>query len=148
MHRRTDLWGPDGKLTQVDPQQVAYHDTSLLHPAAEFDPDRFLDARLHKYLTPNPFIFMPFNAGPRICLGQQFAYNEVSFMLIRLLQAFDGVELAQDEQPLDSRPPAEWARAAVGDRKRVEKVWLKSHFTLYAQVRFSYLTEVIYMVLT
>lgn len=28
MHRRTDLWGPDGKLTQVDPQQVAYHDTS------------------------------------------------------------------------------------------------------------------------
>lgn len=58
-------------------------------------------------------------------------------MLIRLLQAFDGVELAQDEQPLDSRPPAEWARAAVGDRKRVEKVWLKNHFTLYAQVRFS-----------
>ena len=39
--------------------------------AEEFDPDRFLDERLHKYLTPNPFIFVPFNAGPRICLGQQ-----------------------------------------------------------------------------
>jgi len=39
--------------------------------ALEFDPDRFLDERLHKYLTPNPFIFLPFNAGPRICLGQQ-----------------------------------------------------------------------------
>ena len=50
MHRRTDLWGPD---------------------ALEFDPDRFLDDRLRKYLTPNPFIFLPFNAGPRICLGQQ-----------------------------------------------------------------------------
>lgn len=37
----------------------------------EFDPDRFLDERLHKYLVPNPFIFLPFNAGPRICLGQQ-----------------------------------------------------------------------------
>ena len=37
----------------------------------EFDPDRFLDERLHKYFTPNPFIFLPFNAGPRICLGQQ-----------------------------------------------------------------------------
>lgn len=37
----------------------------------EFDPDRFLDERLQKYLTPNPFIFLPFNAGPRICLGQQ-----------------------------------------------------------------------------
>ncbi|KAJ7769936.1 cytochrome P450 [Mycena metata] len=39
MHRRTDLWGPD---------------------AAEWDPDRFIDERLHKYLTPNPFIFLPF----------------------------------------------------------------------------------------
>jgi cytochrome P450 len=36
-----------------------------------FDPDRFLDERVHKYLVPNPFIFCPFNAGPRICLGQQ-----------------------------------------------------------------------------
>ena len=50
MQRRADLWGPD---------------------ALEFDPDRFLDCRLRKYLTPNPFIFLPFNAGPRICLGQQ-----------------------------------------------------------------------------
>jgi len=39
--------------------------------ALEFDPDRFLDERLHQYLIPNPFIFLPFNAGPRICLGQQ-----------------------------------------------------------------------------
>lgn len=43
---------------------------SLPSSALEFDPDRFLDARL-KYLTSNPFIFLPFNAGPRICLGQQ-----------------------------------------------------------------------------
>ena len=42
-----------------------------LAAALKFDPDRFLDERLHKYLTPNPFIFVPFNAGPRICLGQQ-----------------------------------------------------------------------------
>lgn len=40
-------------------------------PAEEFDPDRFLDDRVKKYLTPRPFIFLPFNAGPRICLGQQ-----------------------------------------------------------------------------
>lgn len=39
--------------------------------ADNFDPDRFLDDRVAKYLTPNPFIFLPFNAGPRICLGQQ-----------------------------------------------------------------------------
>jgi cytochrome P450 len=39
--------------------------------ANEFDPERFLDERVQKYLVPNPFIFVPFNAGPRICLGQQ-----------------------------------------------------------------------------
>jgi len=46
--------------------------TLCTHRAAlEFDPDRFLDERVKKYLVPNPFIFLPFNAGPRICLGQQ-----------------------------------------------------------------------------
>jgi hypothetical protein len=39
--------------------------------AEEFDPNRFLDIRYQKYLAKNPFIFLPFNAGPRICLGQQ-----------------------------------------------------------------------------
>jgi len=42
--------------------------------ALEFDPDRFLDERVKKYLIPNPFIFLPFNAGPRICLGQQVRF--------------------------------------------------------------------------
>lgn len=43
----------------------------IISPAQEFDPDRFIDERLQKYLVPNPFIFLPFNGGPRICLGQQ-----------------------------------------------------------------------------
>jgi Cytochrome P450 len=66
MHRRTDLWGPDGASLCVTSEIKL---KVLL--AEEFDPDRFIDERLHKYLTPNPFIFLPFNAGPRICLGQQ-----------------------------------------------------------------------------
>ena len=28
-----------------------------------FNPERFIDERLHKYVFPNPFIFLPFNAG-------------------------------------------------------------------------------------
>ncbi|PSR74975.1 hypothetical protein PHLCEN_2v9389 [Hermanssonia centrifuga] len=99
--------------------------------AEEFDPDRFIDSRLHKYLTPNPFIFLPFNAGPRICLGQQFAYNEMSFFLIRLLQTFETVSLDVEAQPADSRPPAEWANWP--GRKGVEKFWPKVHLTLYSK---------------
>ncbi|KAF7982986.1 hypothetical protein HWV62_24590 [Athelia sp. TMB] len=111
LHRRTDLWGPD---------------------ALEFDPDRFLDARVRRYLTPKPYIFVPFNAGPRICLGQQFAYNEMSFVLVRLLQAFSSISLAADAQPADSVPPPDWARAK--GRKAVERFWPQSHLTMYAKV--------------
>ncbi|KAG2745878.1 cytochrome P450 [Suillus brevipes Sb2] len=109
MHRRKDLWGPD---------------------ADEFDPDRFLDERLHKFLTPKPFIFLPFNAGPRICLGQQFAYNEMSFMLIRLLQSFSSITLHPEAQHPDTLPPADWAHAE--GRKSRERFWPKAHLTIYA----------------
>ncbi|KAI0786162.1 cytochrome P450 monooxygenase pc-2 [Abortiporus biennis] len=105
MHRRKDYWGPD---------------------ADEFDPSRFLDSRLQKYLTPNPFIFLPFNAGPRICLGQQFAYNEMSFFLIKLMQNFSSMEL---DTLVQKAPPASWA--GMPGRKGVEKVLIRAHLTAY-----------------
>lgn len=66
MHRRKDLWGPDGK---GPPFSVYFW--LISREAEEFDPDRFLDYRLHKYLTPQLFIFLHLNASPRTCLGQQ-----------------------------------------------------------------------------
>ncbi|KAJ7833278.1 cytochrome P450 monooxygenase pc-3 [Mycena leptocephala] len=110
MHRRTDLWGPD---------------------ALTFDPDRFLDERASKYLTPNPFIFLPFNAGPRICLGQQFAYNEASFFLVRLLQNFSEFSLAPDAQPESSKPPPSWQTCK--GTQATEKIMLGTHLTMYAK---------------
>ena len=69
MQRRKDLWGPDGELFPQSAIMIVIFDTSYL--AEEFDPDRFLDNRVKNYLVKNSFIFLPFNAGPRICLGQQ-----------------------------------------------------------------------------
>ena len=34
---------------------------------------------------------MPFNGGPRICIGQQFALTEMAYTVVRILQRFDGV---------------------------------------------------------
>jgi len=109
MHRMPELWGPD---------------------AEEFDPDRFLDERV-KYLTSNPFMFLPFNAGPRICLGQQFAYNEISVFLVRLLQTFNDMKLAPDAAPPGSLPPDSWS--GQPGRKGIERFWPKVHITVYSE---------------
>ncbi|OSX57018.1 hypothetical protein POSPLADRAFT_1157939 [Postia placenta MAD-698-R-SB12] len=109
MHRRKDLWGPD---------------------ALSFDPDRFLDERMQKYLIPNPFIFLPFNAGPRVCLGQQFAYSEVSFMLVRLLQQFETIELTPQACPNSIPPPT--FTDSIGC-EGTETAWVSSHLTIFAK---------------
>lgn len=49
MHRRKDLWGPDAEV---------------------FDPERWIDKERLASFVADPFKFLPFNAGPRICLGQ------------------------------------------------------------------------------
>ncbi|TFK23190.1 cytochrome P450 monooxygenase pc-1 [Coprinopsis marcescibilis] len=100
IHTRKDLWGPD---------------------ADEFDPDRFIDDRVRKYLVPNPFIFIPFNAGPRICLGQQFAYNQVSFVLVRLLQQFSSFAMDEEAFHPSVRVPKEWAEVGKTSRKAKER---------------------------
>ncbi|KAF1978677.1 cytochrome P450 [Bimuria novae-zelandiae CBS 107.79] len=64
MHRREDLYGPD---------------------AAEFKPERW------ETLRPG-WEYLPFNGGPRICLGQQYALTEAGFVTVRLLQAFSKIE--------------------------------------------------------
>ncbi|CAA7270733.1 unnamed protein product [Cyclocybe aegerita] len=84
MHHRTDLWGPD---------------------ALKFDPDRFLDEKYQKYLAHNAHIYAPFGTGQRLCLGQQFAINEGSYFLVRLLQRFTGFTLERD---ITAKPPPEW----------------------------------------
>jgi hypothetical protein len=53
-------------------------------------------------------------------------------MLIRLLQAFKSITVDLDAHP-DARPPAAWANGS--NRQAKEKVWLKSHITMFANVR-------------
>ena len=62
----------------------------------------------------------------------QFAYNEMSFFLIRLLQHFSHMELDLSAQPDDARPPPEWVNEE-GHRSK-EKITPKTHLTLYVQV--------------
>ncbi|KAI0791316.1 cytochrome P450 monooxygenase CYP63 [Abortiporus biennis] len=96
--------------------------------AEEFDPDRWLDSRLKRF-TDHPSMYLPFSAGPRICLGQNYARNEAMYFLCRLLQQYDSFTLAPEFQPKGSAPPAEWKNAK--DRRAIEKIHPLSVMTLF-----------------
>ena len=59
----------------------------------------------------------------------------MSFFLIRLLQNFSHMEMDLSAQPLDARPPQEWAMAE--GHKGKEKIVVKTHLTLYVHVSIS-----------
>lgn len=55
--------------------------------ADEFDPDRW------NSWTPALWEFLPFNHGPRICLGRNFAWTMMEYAVCRLCQTFEQFEL-------------------------------------------------------
>lgn len=85
---------PRGSLLLIAPWVLHRHRTLWRNPEA-FDPDRFMpDAP-----QPNRFAFMPFGAGPRICVGAQFAMAEAMLVLAALLRRFR-IERADDRPVL------------------------------------------------
>ncbi|RAL08912.1 cytochrome P450 [Aspergillus homomorphus CBS 101889] len=73
MHQRKDFYGPDADV---------------------FRPERWEDGKLQPRWE-----YLPFNGGPRICIGQQYALTEVAYVTVRLAQEFKG---------LGSRDPGPW----------------------------------------
>ncbi|KAL4904449.1 cytochrome P450 [Aspergillus multicolor] len=66
LQRRKDLVGPD---------------------AGDWKPDRYF------HWTPKTWEFIPFNHGPRICLGRVFGYFQMEYTLCRIFQRFERIEL-------------------------------------------------------
>ncbi|KAF7290302.1 Cytochrome P450 [Mycena chlorophos] len=96
-----------------------------------FDPERWLQPeRIAKFVA-NPAMYAPFSAGPRICIGQNYAFNEASYFLVRLLQRFDTFTLAPEVQPPGSLPPPEWKTRR--GRQAVEQVWPAAAMTLFVK---------------
>lgn len=76
MHRRADLYPPTS-ATFADP--------------AVFSPERWFTWQ------PRPWQYIPFNGGPRICIGQQFALTEMGYVLVRMFQRYSRVVSYMDE---------------------------------------------------
>jgi cytochrome P450 len=44
------------------------------------------------WLTANEYRYIPFNGGPRICIGQQFALTEMAYTITRIFQRYEKIE--------------------------------------------------------
>ncbi|KAG5652107.1 hypothetical protein H0H81_006281 [Sphagnurus paluster] len=122
-----------GSTTIVYLPLIFQRNKALWGPEAdEFDPERWLDPQRIAQFVANPAMFAPFSAGPRICVGQNYAYNETSYFLVRLLQHFDRFTLAPEVQPAGSLPPPEWKERT--GRQAIEKIWPAAAMTLYVKV--------------
>lgn len=64
------------------------------------DPDKFMPERFTKenMQDKSPFSFIAFSAGPRNCIGQKFAMNEMKSMLAKFLYTFE--VYASGEEPV------------------------------------------------
>ncbi len=74
MHRRKDLYGDD---------------------AEEFRPERWLDGPDGEKGLRVSWEYIPFSGGPRVCIGQQFALMEVSYLTVRLVREFKRIEAVE-----------------------------------------------------
>ncbi|CCF46208.1 cytochrome P450 [Colletotrichum higginsianum] len=75
MQRRRDLY-PEVSETFADP--------------AIYSPERW------ENWQPKPWQYVPFNGGPRICVGQNFANTEMAYTMVRILQRFEKLEYRGD----------------------------------------------------
>lgn len=80
---------PDGMVVKKG-YLLGYHPYTMGRTEAfwgkdclEFKPERFLNKP-----KPSPFLFSAFQAGPRICIGQNLALFEMKYVITRLLYEF------------------------------------------------------------
>ena len=75
---------PAGTVVAISPY-VLHRRRGLWDDPDAFDPSRFLGERRERI---DRFAYIPFGAGPRVCIGMPFAMQEGIIILANLLRAF------------------------------------------------------------
>jgi len=83
MHRSTEIYGPDATAFRPERWEDDFSSSD------SDDTGRDNAPRSGKV----SWAYLPFNGGPRVCLGQEFALLEASYATVRLLQVFTDIQL-------------------------------------------------------
>ena len=76
---------PAGTMVGIGIHQLHHNPSVWGHDHMEFKPSRFLP---ENFTAMDPFAFVPFSAGARNCIGQQFALHEIKVFVARILRRF------------------------------------------------------------
>jgi cytochrome P450 len=75
---------PKGGIVRIL-SYVTHHDPRWFSEPERFDPDRFAPGQVEQI---PPCAYLPFGAGPRVCIGNSFAMMEMTLVTALLLQRF------------------------------------------------------------
>jgi cytochrome P450 len=124
--------GPDGMspIGILKDTPIGYS-TMIMQRRPDLTPDvkSFSPERWETW-QPKPWQYIPFNGGPRICIGQQFALTEMGYTLVRLLQRFERIENYMDKIDHGNPclkaeivlQPGQGVKVAFFERQKDEKV--------------------------
>ncbi|XP_071505746.1 ultra-long-chain fatty acid omega-hydroxylase-like [Diadema antillarum] len=87
---------PTGSEVMVHVYQIHHNPEVWGDDHMEFKPDRFERAKVEER---DSFAFVPFSAGPRNCIGQQFAMEVLRITAARVFRRFS-VSLVKDSLPI------------------------------------------------
>ncbi|XP_076806893.1 cytochrome P450 4F2-like isoform X1 [Clavelina lepadiformis] len=85
LHSPQETKIPSGVNTAFSIFMLHRHEQVWENPK-EFNPERFTKENCAKR---NPYEYLPFSAGPRNCMGQNFAMNEMKVVLAQTLRRFE-----------------------------------------------------------
>ena len=106
---------PKGSTFLISPLLI-HHNSLIWENPEKYDPLRFRPSGLVKR---GPYDYIPFSAGSRNCIGQNFAMNEMKVVIATVVQR---VSLAVDESH-----PVEMVPRVVLRSKNDIKLFVKSH---------------------
>lgn len=97
---------------------IVHNRSDVWENPTNFDPDRFQDTKIKER---DPYQYVPFSAGPRNCIGQHFALDEIKVILIKVVQKFkvrvDPTNEAVCEPVLVMRPKENGVHVFFSNRK-------------------------------